>query len=80
MKTSLFIVSLIFLSLSLSAAPREDDGWIAKCKKHKIFGISIGMTAGQVRSVFLKAPKTTLLPSTAAAGKLTTSITTKRNI
>ena len=62
MKTSLFIIPLIFLSLSLSAAPREDDGWIQKCKKHKIFGISIGMTAGQVRSVFLKAPKTTLLP------------------
>lgn len=64
MKKNIIIALALLFSLSLSAAPREkeDDAWIQKCKKHKIFGISIGMTAGQVRSAFLKAPKTTLLP------------------
>ena len=64
MKKNIIIALALLFSLSLSAAPREkeDDAWIQKCKKHKIFGISIGMTAGQVRSAFLKAQKTTLLP------------------
>jgi len=58
--SSLALVALA--AASLWAAPKEDEAWIQKCKNHKIYGISIGMSVGQVRSVLLKAPKTTLLP------------------
>ena len=58
--SSLALVALA--AASLSAAPKEDEAWIQKGKNIKILGVSIGMTAGQVRSVLLKAPKTTLLP------------------
>ena len=62
MKNGILILLAVIFALSSTAAPKEEEAWVAKCKKQKVFGISLGMTAGQVRSVFLKAPKTTLLP------------------
>lgn len=62
MKRAVIFTLVFVFAMTLLAAPKEEEAWIQKCKKHKIFGISIGMTAGQVRSAFLKAPKTTLLP------------------
>ena len=56
------LVLSVLAAASLWAAPKEDEAWVAKCKNQKIFGIALGMTVGQVRSVLLKAPKTTLLP------------------
>ncbi|MBR5902017.1 hypothetical protein IKZ40_06670 [bacterium] len=63
MKRIVSSLILLFLAAApLLAAPKDDDAWIQKAKNLKILGVSIGMTAGQVRSVLLKAPKTTLLP------------------
>lgn len=59
------VSSLVLVAIAaapLLAAPKDDDAWIQKAKNLKVMGVSIGMTAGQVRSILLKAPKTTLLP------------------
>ncbi|MBO7543609.1 hypothetical protein J6T93_06870 [bacterium] len=57
----IFILAFVF-AMTLLSAPKEEEAWVTKCKKFKLFGVSLGMTVGQVRSVFIKAPKTTLLP------------------
>ncbi|MBP5627235.1 hypothetical protein J6X96_03605 [bacterium] len=62
MKKYAVILLLIFTAFSVLAAPKEEEAWIQKCKNLKVYGISIGMSAGQVRSILLKSPKTTLLP------------------
>ena len=61
-KSAVTLLLVLTAATLLAAAPKEDEAWIQKAKNLKILGVSIGMTAGQVRSVLLKAPKTTLLP------------------
>lgn len=62
MKKSAILLLFILTASVIWAAPKEEEAWIQKVKNLKIMGISLGMTAGQVRSALLKAPKTTLLP------------------
>jgi hypothetical protein len=61
-KSAVTLLLVLTAATLLAAAPKEDEAWIQKCKNFKVFGISLGMTPNQVRSVFLKAPRSSLLP------------------
>ena len=63
MKKGIITALALLFVMTLLAAPKEkEEAWIQQCKNFKVFGISLGMTPEQVRLVFLKAPKTSLLP------------------
>lgn len=63
MKKLFFFCLTALLAVSVLAAPTaKKDAWIQQCQKFNVYGIQFGMSPDQVRNVFLKAPRTTLMP------------------